>query len=473
MTIICGDCQTKNDDDAIFCRSPSCGALLEWSGTDAWPEVSSTKEGASPKAQATTAELAPPREPGREYEPPEHSDEDEPRQQLPPTVGQLVCSSCATGNWPHVLFCRRCGAVLQGSAVTVPPSRLPLLASILFVGWLVAIVVGLGAWLAFRPRGIVGTLVLVALVLALSGLGVLVLRFKRSHRIDNDPLPARERKRPRNPFLGKGRMERLSASLKVLAVVLGVAAICIGGLWAWNSAIRPQMESWYASSREALFPRFRPVAPALIVYTVPNTCAAQFKARPGPRKKVTPASRAVPNQVTVKPPLKTPAPKGCFPVKSQNSIAEAFDNDLSTYWLSPTSRDKNDRIVLRFDPQTDIAAFTIYAGDPTGAQVVPEVIGMTFYGPAEKFFYPPPVSYPPPKPTKNRDGTLKSAKERTYWPIISVQEWTLVDTAAQQRFSTGELTDIARVVITIRGTHPNADRKATQAVTEIEFFDKH
>ena len=281
MTIICGDCQTKNDDDAIFCRSPSCGALLEWSGSAAWPAVSATKEGAIAQGRRRRPNWRRRREPGREYEPPEHSDEDEPQQQLPPTVGQLVCSSCGTGNWPHVLFCRRCGAVLQGSAVEVLPSRLPLLASILFVGWLVAIVVGLGAWLAFRPHGIVGTLVLVALVLALSGLGVLVLRFKRSHRIDNDPLPARERKRPRNPFLGKGRMERLSASLKVLAVVLGVAAICIGGLWAWNSAIRPQMESWYASSREALFPRFRPVAPALIFYTLPNDCVAGVSARPG------------------------------------------------------------------------------------------------------------------------------------------------------------------------------------------------
>ena len=43
-------------------------------------------------------------------------EEDEPPE-TSPTVGQLVCASCGTGNWPHALFCRRCGAVLQGSAV--------------------------------------------------------------------------------------------------------------------------------------------------------------------------------------------------------------------------------------------------------------------------------------------------------------------------------------------------------------------
>ena len=473
MTIICGDCQTTNKDDAIFCRSPSCGALLEWSGSAAWPGVSATKQGASPgAAQATTAELTQPGEPDREYEPSEHSEEDEPQEQLPPTVGQLVCSNpdCKAGNWPHVLFCRRCGAVLQGSAVAVTPSRLPQLASILFAGWLVAIVVGLGAWLAYRPHGIVGAIVLVALVLALAGLGVLVRRFKRSHPIENDPLPAGERKRPRNPFLGKGRMEILSASLKVLAVLLIVAASCIGALWAWNSAIRPQIVSWYASSREALFPRFRPVPPAMIFYTSPNDCVAGLRALPDQsKKKVTPISRAIPKKFKPLRQKKNPAPKRCR-IKSVNNVAEAFDKDLSTFWLSTTARTTNDRIVVRFKPQTDIAAFTIYAGDPTGAQVVPQVIQMTFYGPEETVYYPPPTFYPPPK---KRDGTLKTTRPRPYWPIAAVQEWTLLDTQAQQRFSTGDLTDIARVVITIRGTHPNADPKATQAVTELEFFDKY
>jgi hypothetical protein len=360
--------------------------------------------------------------------------------------------------------------------VAVTPSRLPQLASILFVGWLVAIAAGLGAWLAYRPHGIVGAVTLVAVVLALSGLGVLVRRFKRSHPIENDPLPAGERKRPRNPFLGKGRMELLSASLKVLAVVMIVAASCIGALWAWNSAIHPQIVSWYASSREALFPRFRPVPPAMIFYTSPNDCVAGLRARPGrlkkngqPKKKVTPTSRAVPNLYKALRQKQNPAPKRCR-IKSVNNVAEAFDKDLSTFWLSTTARTTNDRIVVRFKPQTDLAAFTIYAGDPTGAQVVPQVIQMTFYGPEETVYYPPPTFYPPPK---KRDGTLKTTKPRPYWPITAVQEWTLLDTGAQQRFSTGDLTDIARVVITIRGTHPNADPNATQAVTELEFFDKY
>ena len=75
-------------------------------------------------------------------------------------------------------------------------------------------------------------------------------------------------------------------------------------------------------------------------------------------------------------PRKTPAPAPCFPIKSTNSFVEAFDRNLNTFWLSPTSREKNDRIVVRFEPETDIAAFTVYAGDPTGAQLVPKVIQM-------------------------------------------------------------------------------------------------
>lgn len=473
MTITCGDCGTRNDDEAIFCRSRSCGTFLEWSGSAAWPGVDGTQnesdEGASPGTQVATAVQAPPREPGREYEPPEHADEDERQEELPPTVGQLVCSSCGSGNWPHVRFCRRCGAVLQGSAVAVPPSRLPgLLASILVVGWLVAIVVGVGAWLVYRPLGIVGAAVL---VLGLFGLGVLVLRFKRSYRIEKDPLPAGQRKRPRNPFLGKGQMVSLDAWLKVLAGLVIVGAICIGGLWAWNSTIHPRVVSWYASSREALFPRFRSVPPAMIFYTWPNKCVAGVSARPGrQRKQVTPTSRAIPKRFKPLPARKNPAPKPCYPIKSTNSFAEAFDNDLNTFWLSPTPRNTNDRIVVRFPPQTSIAALTIYAGDPTGAQVVPQIIQMTFYGPAETVYYPPPVFYPAPK---ERDGTLKSSKKRLYWPVTAVREWTLRDTQAQQRFSTGDLTDIARVVITIRGNHPNANPKATQALTEVEFFDKY
>ena len=109
-----------------------------------------------------------------------------------------------------------------------------------------------------------------------------------------------------------------------------------------------------------------------------------------------------------------------------SNVAEAFDKDLSTFWLSTTPRTTNDRIVAWFKPSADIAAFTIYAGDPTGAQVVPQVIQMTFYGPREIVHYPPPTFYPPPE---DRDGTLKTTKPLPYWEIKSVQEWTLLDTA--------------------------------------------
>ena len=121
-----------------------------------------------------------------------------------------------------------------------------------------------------------------------------------------------------------------------------------------------------------------------------------------------------------------------------------------------------------FEP-ADIALFTIYAGDPTGKQIVPEEIQMTFYGPAETVYYPPPTIFPAPK----KGNTLPSSRKGRHWPVTAVREWTLLDSQAQQRFSTGDLKNIARVAITIRGSHANANRKATQALTEVEFWDKY
>jgi hypothetical protein len=426
VTVTC-KCGTPNEEGAIFCSSRDCGALLEWSasppegargpgvGRTPWEDAG----GASPGAQAATAEQAPPREPGREYEPPpEHAGDEV--QEPPPMVGQLVCPKCGSGNWPHVRFCRRCGAGLESASVAAPPPRLP--------GPLGSFLVGL------------------------------------AYRREKDPLPAGQRKRPRNPFLGRDPMVLLHTSLKVLAILLIVGAACIGGLWVWHSTLHPRVVSWYASSREALFPRFRSVSPAMIFYTAPN-CVAGVAARPdGQRRQLTPTRRAIPNQYT---PVR--ATKRCR-IKSTNSIAEAFDKNLNTFWLSPTPRGTNDRIAVRFQPQADIAAFTIYAGDPTGEQVVPQNIQMTFYGPAEIVYYPAPVLYPAPK---KRENTLTSTRRGLYWPVTAVRDWTLLDTQAQQRFSTGDLTNIARVVITIRGNYPNANRKATQALTEVEFFDKY
>ena len=94
-----------------------------------------------------------------------------------------------------------------------------------------------------------------------------------------------------------------------------------------------------------------------------------------------------------------PGTETLLPIKSPNSFAEAFDKDLSTFWLSPTPREENDRIVVRFNPQTDIAAFTVYAGDPTGAQVVPEVIQMTFSGLRRTSTTRRPSSTRPPRKT--------------------------------------------------------------------------
>jgi ribosomal protein L40E len=475
VRITCGKCNARNDPGTIFCGS--CGAYLEWSrapadGADAANGDGTQRaadEGASSEGQAATAVHAPARVPEREYQPQAVQAEDE-EPELPPIAGQLVCPNpkCGSGNWPDARFCRRCGSVLETSAVATPPSRLPwLFASLLVALWIVAVVVAAGGWLLYRPLGIFGAAVLLATSV---GLGVLALRFKRAHRLEKDPLPAGERKRARDPFLGKDPMVLLRTGLKVLAIVLIVGVVLIGGLWAWTSAVHPQIMSFYASSREALFPRFKSVPPSRIWYVAPSRCAAGLSARPGgQRRPVTPTRRAVPNRFTPLRPRRNPGRRPCFPIHSEHSAAEAFDKDLNTFWLSPTPRGSNDLLVVRFQPQATIALFTIYAGDPTGEQVVPRTIQMTFYGPAETVYYPAPVSYP----ATGTQGPITGTRRRIYWPVAAVREWTLLNSQAQQRFSTGDLKNIARVVITIRGSYANPDASARQALTEVEFFDKY
>ena len=352
----------------------------------------------------------------------------------------------------------------ESEVIVRAPSEPGRLARFLVVGWLVALVVAAVVWFVFRPLGIVGAAVL---VLVMGGLGVLVFRFVRAHRPEKE-LPAGVHERPRRRLLGKDLAVLLNTWLKVLAVVVIVGAAAIGGLWAWNSTLKPRAADLYASSREALFPRYRSVGPHTIFYVQPNLCSAGV--RPARQRKELSRSPLPAKLDVLRRKNKNPPRKPCYPVKSTHSVADIFDKNLDTFWLSPTKLGANDLIVVRFDPAVDIAAFTVFAGDPTGAQAVPKNIQMTFYGPAQTVYYAAPVDYPPPGTTAR---TLPRTTKRLYWPVLAVREWTLLDTQAEQPFSTGDRTNIARVVITIRGHYPNPNRDAKQALTEVEFFDKY
>ena len=129
----------------------------------------------------------------------------------------------------------------------------------------------------------------------------------------------------------------------------------------------------------------------------------------------------------------------------------AFDRDLTTFWLSPSTNGQKPptgiggRLVANFRPATDIDRISIFAGDPTGAELVPSRLRVGFYR----------------------------------WSRTAKGHWLLVDStgislANQPGYQTFPVTErgIGLAVITVKGVYA-ADSPGTAAITEIEFFKKH
>jgi hypothetical protein len=215
--IVCGDCGRENEDGALFCENPACGALLEWSRRTVEPEATTTEAATEVTAGGgTTATAAPPaspplreptgpapRKPAPEFVPTPRR----PREDVPsPGVGQLVCPRCGAGNLPHLNFCRRCGSTLATAPVVTPT-------------W----------WQrALRRRS---------------------------------PAAAGERHRWVRTR-GRIRREDLARSAFVgLAAIVVAAVVALGALLAWRAGVKDAAIGAYDSVRGTFFPRYEPVRP--------------------------------------------------------------------------------------------------------------------------------------------------------------------------------------------------------------------
>ena len=203
--------------------------------------------------------------------------------------------------------------------------------------------------------------------------------------------------------------------LRVLVVSLLVLALLLGAFVAWGS-IRPRQKALI----EALFPKF---------ITVQPTSERYVSGRTNPR----------------------------------HNVQSAFDRDINTYWQSTTPRFRADRIVVAFDSPVNVDEVIILAGDPTGTDIVPRHVQMTFYK---------------PKPFGSADRA--PGDPSAAWPIHEpIENFSLANTEAEQRFATNQ-EGIARIVITIRGVYGKANPdplskhrpRLKAALTEVEFKDK-
>jgi hypothetical protein len=271
---------------------------------------------------------------------------------------------------------------------------------------------------------------------------------RRTLGLERRPLSAGERKRVRSPLFTGGR---LGAALLVVAVVVALAALAVGIDKAWRPAAHGVARG-YDVSREALWPQFEPVYPSSV--NPPR--------RPGPIANVRLWRRHVN-------PLHPPF--------------DAFDRNLSTYWQSATPRQQPDRIRANFKPAApEIDEVSIYAGDPTGATIVPESIQMTFYRweahPRRSAFRAllpklPPPAVPCPHPLRPPRPYVGPWPSGAYCVTGVVKVITLENTPAVQRFSTGAQRDVSMVVITVRGVHRADNPHAKAALTDVEFFRRH
>jgi len=292
-------------------------------------------------------------------------------------------------------------------------------------------------------------------------------RWWRLYRRERAPLPAGEHERTRDP---RGRKELLQAGLITAGVLLLGAVLVIAAIKTWHPAYHNSTRL-YNASRERLFPRFTPHHPSSVW---------------------------PPQSVTLKKGTTIKRKNGkSFVLKSNTEItlkhpaADAFDRDLSTYWLSRTPRQVWDNLRINFKPAIgEFNDVVVFGGDPTAKTIVPKRLQMTFFrwephpdlvaGPVEAVHRPgdpvvlrsgppeeckahSPVRLPLLRPSRGQFCVLKDG----------IKVFELLNTPAGQRFSIGTQKDVAKIVITVRGTHRSTLPHAHAALTDIEFFDRH
>ena len=368
----CRDCDRPRKPGAIFCQ---CGALLDYSAPGGEHRAAGQTNGEADGQ--TNGEVVATTPPGDlEWPPGPYEATPEPNGTAAPSLRVVHCPNdkCKALNPTKLLFCWKCGTPMaQGEEATLPWS------------------------------------------------------LRRALRLEKPPLRAGERARPHKSFISEDPLTLLRAGLVVLGVLLLVSALVIGAIKAWGPS-QHRVARWYGVSREAVFPRFKPVHPSSV------------------------------NPPRTKDPL--------------HPAAAAFDRNLSTFWQSTTKRRVWDRIRVNFKPPAQhIDEVAVFAGDPTAATIVPRTLQMTFYtwqphpslDPTECRSQPDPPHFPRRVP----------AEAGAFCVTGIARQFALLNTPAEQRFSTGHQVSIGQIVITIRGVHRTDNPKAKAALTDVEFFDKH
>jgi hypothetical protein len=176
----------------------------------------------------------------------------------------------------------------------------------------------------------------------------------------------------------------------------------------------------------------------------------------------------------------------------------AFDRDLTTYWLSPATRKQKPAtgiggyLVAHFNPPADLDRVGIYAGDPVGKQLAPSKLRLGYFrwerghpiannNPNHPGRY---LARPDAKgvfTTPGRNGKLVRTTNdphkarirgaKNHWVLVGSTGLTLANKPGFQKRSLNAR-DVGLVVITVKGVY-DATSPGTAALTEVEFFRKH
>jgi hypothetical protein len=278
---------------------------------------------------------------------------------------------------------------------------------------------------------------------------------RRTLRLEKSPLPAGERGRPRKPLLGKDPLTLLRAGLIVLAALLVLGA----GVIAVVKFSRPAADHvthWYGNGREALFPRFSSVIPSAVLPLRIEQVPPPVGRSPRSTRVCRPSAVGQRHKVRWR--------------KISHPAADAFDRNLSTYWQSTTARDVTDQLCAMFNPSARrIDEVAVFAGDPTASTIVPAALQLTFF-----CWVPHPSRHRDCTSAETPRGKWKKGKEKGKYRVTGVGKVIKLDnTPSEQRFATGLEQNVSMVVITVRGVHPENNKKLKAAITDIEFFDRH
>jgi len=254
-------------------------------------------------------------------------------------------------------------------------------------------------------------------------------------REERHPLPAGQHEEPKEPLVSKDPRVLVRDGLIVAGVGLLLTVLVIAAVKSWHPVYRDSRRL-YNAGRERVFPLYTPHHPS-----------------------------------SVWPPRLHRNKNGKI-VELKHPAADAFDRNLSTYWLSLTPRQVWDTLRINFKPAvTEFNDVVIFAGDPTAKTIAPKTLQLAFYR-----WEPHPDNFPDEcnVPLKRRPLTVRRPTRPEFCLIGNPLLIALLNTPAQQRFSIGTKKDVAQIVITVRGTHRSTlGKKARAAITDIEFFDRH